>query len=111
MGFLTDFKFLASCLDTYLKLINTYQIKYDLVVVKMSKVHIMIILTIAKLSVGEISNDSSSDDIQDTSCPFALRSKFGDGSNMFQFVMHGIFLPIVALFGLAGNLVSIFIIP
>ena len=76
----------------------------------MSKVHIMIILTIAKLSVGEIFNDSSSDDIQDTSCPaFALRSKFGDGSNMFQFVMHGILLPIVALFGFVGNLISIFI--
>ena len=75
----------------------------------MSKVHIMIILTIAKLSVGEILNDSSSDDIQDTSCPFALRSKFGYGSNMFQFVIHGILLPIVALFGLIGNLISIFI--
>ena len=78
----------------------------------MSKVHIVIILTIAKLSVGEIFNNSCSDDIQDTSCPFALRlcpRPFGDGSNMFQFVMHGIFLPIVALFGLVGNLISIFI--
>ena len=77
----------------------------------MSKVHIIIILTIAKLSVSENFNDLSSDDIQDTSCPFALHSTLdvGDGSNMFQFVMHGIFLPIVALLGLVGNLISIFI--
>ena len=75
----------------------------------MSKVHITIILTIAKLSVGEIFDDSSSDDIQDTSCPFLFRSKIEDGTNMFQFVMHGILLPIVALFGLVGNLISIFI--
>ena len=74
----------------------------------MSKVHIIIILTIAKLSVSENFNDLSSDDIQDTSCPFAALD-VGDGSNMFQFVMHGIFLPIVALFGLVGNLISIFI--
>ena len=73
-------------------------------------VYIVLILTIAKTSFAEIFNDSSSDDIQDTSCPaFALRSKFGDGSNMFQFVMHGILLPIVALFGFVGNLISIFI--
>ena len=70
----------------------------------MSKVHIIIILTIAKISVGE-----SSDEIQGTSCPFELISKFEDGSNKFQFVIHGIFLPIVTLFGLVGNLISIFI--
>ena len=75
----------------------------------MSKVHIIIILTIAKLSVSEISNDLSSDDIQDTSCPFALNLDIEDESNMFQFVMHGILLPIVTLFGLVGNLISIFI--
>ena len=78
----------------------------------MSTVHLILILTIAKISVGEIFNESSSDEIQGTSCPFdlkGLRSKFGDGSNMFQFVMHGILLPIVALFGLVGNLISIFI--
>ena len=70
----------------------------------MSKVHIMIILTIAKFSVGE-----SSDEIQGTSCLFGLTSKFEDGSNKFKFVLHGILLPIVALFGLVGNLISIFI--
>ena len=75
----------------------------------MSTVHLILILTIAKISVGEIFNESSSDEIQGTSCPFDLRSKSGDGSNMFQFVMHGILLPIVALFGLVGNLISIFI--
>ena len=76
----------------------------------MSKVYIIIILTIAKLSVGEIFNESSSDEIQGTTCPFELFSKFGDGSsNMFQLVMHGILLPIVVLFGLVGNLISIFI--
>ena len=75
----------------------------------MSTVHLILILTIAKISVGEIFNESSSDEIQGTSCPFELRSKFGDGTNMFQFVMHGILLPIVALFGLVGNLISIFI--
>ena len=42
--------------------------------------------------------------------PHVPFSYVGDGSsNMFQFVMHGIFLPIVALFGLVGNLISIFI--
>ena len=73
-------------------------------VVKMSKVHIIIILTIAKFSVGE-----SSDEIQGTSCLFGLTSKFEDGSNKFKFVLHGILLPIVTLFGLVGNLISIFI--
>ena len=70
----------------------------------MSKVHIIIILTIAKFSVGE-----SSDEIQGTSCLFGLTSKFEDGSNKFKFVLHGILLPIVTLFGLVGNLISIFI--
>ena len=82
----------------------------SVLVYKTSTVHVILGLNIVKLSVCEMFNDSSSDDIQDTSCPaFALRSKFGDGSNMFQFVMHGIFLPVVALFGLVGNLISIFI--
>ena len=78
-------------------------------VFKMSIVHLILILTVAKISVGEIFNESSSDEIQGTSCPFEWRSKFGDGSNMFQFVMHGIFLPIVALFGLVGNIITVFI--
>ena len=78
----------------------------------MSTVHLLLILTIAKISAGEIFNESSSDEIQGTSCPFdlkGLRSKFGDGSNVFQFVMHGVLLPIVALFGLVCNLISVFI--
>ena len=70
----------------------------------MSKLHIIIILTIAKISVCE-----SSDEIQGTSCPFELSSKFEDENNKFQFVIHGILLPIVTLFGLVGNLISIFI--
>ena len=76
----------------------------------MSTVHLLLILTIAKISVGEIFNESSSDEIQGTSCPFDIKSsKFGDGSNVFQFVMHGVLLPIVALFGLVCNLISVFI--
>ena len=72
----------------------------------MSTVHLILILTIAKISVGD---ELSTDENQGTSCPFELLSKFEDGSNMFQLVMHGILLPIVALFGLVGNLISIFI--
>ena len=71
----------------------------------MSTVHLILILTIAKISVGD---ELSTDENQGTSCPFELLSKFEDG-NMFQLVMHGILLPIVALFGLVGNLISIFI--
>ena len=73
----------------------------------MSTVHLILILTIAKISVGD---ELSTDENQGTLCPFELLSKFeGGGSNMFQLVMHGILLPIVALFGLVGNLISIFI--
>ena len=81
------------------------------IVVKMSRVHMILILTIAKLSVGEIVNDSSSDEIQKTSC--FLKFQSGelevDESKLFQFVIHGIFLPIVALFGFVCNIISIFI--
>ena len=73
-------------------------------------VYIVLILTIAKISFAEIFNDSSSDEIQGTSCPFHFKSgEFGDPSNLFQFVVHGILLPIVALFGLVSNMISIFI--
>ena len=74
----------------------------------MLAVHVILILTIANFSVGESLNDSSSDEIEN--CPFRLRSQFENGStNMFQFVVHGILLPIVALFGLVSNMISIFI--
>ena len=44
---------------------------------------------------GEIINDSSSDEIQETSCPFHFKSgEFGDPNNMFQFVVHGTLLQI-----------------
>ena len=77
---------------------------------KMSIVYIVLILTIVKISFGEIFNDSSSYETQETSCPFHFQSgKFGDPSNLFQFVVHGILLPIVALFGLVSNMISIFI--
>ena len=71
-------------------------------------VYIVLILTIAKTSFAEIFNDSSSDEIQETSCPYYFL-QFGDASNLFQFVVHGILLPIVALFGLVSNMISIFI--
>ena len=67
-------------------------------------VYIVLILMIAKISFAEIFNDSSSE------CPFHFKSgEFGDPSNLFQFVVHGILLPIVALFGLVSNMISIFI--
>ena len=74
-------------------------------------VYTVLILTIAKISFAEIFNDSSSDEIQETSsCPFHFKSgEFGDPNNLFQFVVHGILLPIVALFGLVSNMISIFI--
>ena len=78
-------------------------------VLKMSAVHVILILTIVNFSVSESFNDSSSDEIEVTSCPFDLRTKFEDRSNVFQFVMHGILLPIVALFGFVSNIISIFI--
>ena len=78
-------------------------------VLKMSAVHVILILTIVNFSVSESFNDSSSDEIEVTSCPFDLRTKFEDRSNVFQFVMHGILLPIVALFGLVCSIISIFI--
>ena len=80
------------------------------IVVKMSRVHIILILTIAKLSLGEIVNDSRFDEIQETSCFLHFRSgEFGDESKLFQFVIHGILLPIMALFGFVCNIISIFI--
>ena len=78
------------------------------IVAKMSIVYIVLILTIVKISFCEIFTDSSSDEIQETSCPFYFL-QFGDTSNLFQFVVHGIFLPILALFGLLSNIISIFI--
>ena len=74
----------------------------------MSIVYIVLILTIVKISFGEIFNDSSSDEIQETSCPYYFL-QFEDASNLFQFVVHGILLPILALFGLVSNIISIFI--
>ena len=76
------------------------------IVAKMSIIYIVLILTIVKISFG-----SSSDEIQETSsCPFHFKSgEFGDPNNLFQFVVHGILLPIVALFGLVSNMISIFI--
>ena len=74
----------------------------------MSIVNIVLILTIVKIS----SCDSSSDEIQETECPFHFRAGefgFGDPNNLFQFVVHGILLPILALFGLVSNIISIFI--
>ena len=80
---------------------------------KMSTVHVTLILIIAKITVGEIFNDSNLDEIQEISCnlstPFHFHSKFEEGSNVFQFVMHGILLPIIALCGFGCNLISIFI--
>ena len=65
------------------------------IVAKMSIVYVVLILTIAKISFGEIINDSSSDEIQETSCPFHFKSgEFGDPNNMFQFVVHGTLLQI-----------------
>ena len=85
----------------YILLLNTS-------VFKMLAVHVILILTIANFSVGESLNDSSSDEIEE--CPFHFRSQFVNGSTkMFQFVVHGILLPIVALFGFVGNIISIFI--
>ena len=74
----------------------------------MSIVYIVLVLTIVKISFGEILNDSSSDEIQETSCPYYFL-QFGDASNLFQFVVHGILLPILAIFGLLCNIISIFI--
>ena len=77
----------------------------------MSIVNIALILTIVKISHCETFNDSTSDQNQETPpCPFHFRSgKFGDPSSLFQFVANGILLPIVALFGLVSNVISIFI--
>ena len=85
--------------------------KISVLVVKMSKVLIILILTITKLSVGEILNDSSSDEIQKTACflNFQPGGLEVDETRLFQFVIHGIFLPIVALFGFVCNIISIFI--
>ena len=74
----------------------------------MSAVYVILVLTIANFSVGENLNDASSDEIEE--CPFHFRSQFVNGSTkMFQFVVHGILLPIVALFGFVSNIISIFI--
>ena len=76
------------------------------IIAKMSIVYIVLILTIVKISFGE-----SSDEIQETSCAFHWdeSGEFGDASNWFQFVVHGILLPILAVFGLVSNIISIFI--
>ena len=69
----------------------------------MSRIYIVLILTIV-ISFGE-----SSDEIQETSCAMDESREFGEASNLFQFVVHGILLPILALFGLVSNIISIFI--
>ena len=74
----------------------------------MSAVYAILIFIIANFSVSESLNDSSSDEIEE--CPFHFRSQFeNESTNMFQFVVHGILLPIVALFGFVSNIISIFI--
>ena len=70
------------------------------IVTKMSIVYIVLILTVVKIS--------SSDEIQETSCAFYFL-QFRDASSLFRFVVHGILLPILALFGLLSNIISIFI--
>ena len=80
----------------------------SVLVYKTSTVHVILGLNIVKLSVYEMFNDSSSDEIQETSCPYYFL-QFEDASNLFQFVVHGILLPILALFGLLSNTISIFI--
>ena len=79
----------------------------SVLVIKTPLLHVLLVLTIDQLSVGEMFNDSSSDENQEILCPFQL--SFGDGSYVFQFVMHGILLPIVTLFGFICNIISIFI--
>ena len=89
----------------FIKLISVH------IVAKMPIVYIVLILTIVKVSFGQIFNDTSSDEIQETPCAFhwGESGEFGDASNLFQFVVHGILLPILALFGLVSNIISIFI--
>ena len=73
----------------------------------MSIIYIVLILTIVKISVGS----TSSNEVQE--CAFHFHwgesGEFEDASNLFQFVVHGILLPILALFGLVSNIISIFI--
>ena len=79
---------------------------------KMSIVNIALILTIVKISYCETFNDSTSDQNQEIPppCPFHFRSgEFGDPNSFFQYFAHGILLPIVALFGLVSNIISVFI--
>ena len=77
------------------------------IVAKMSIVYIVLILAFVKISCCESFNDSSFDE----ACPFhwSKSGEFGDASNLFQFVVYGILLPILALFGLVCNIISIFI--
>ena len=73
----------------------------------MSTVYIVLILAIVKIAFAI----ASSDEIQKIPCAFYWdeSGEFGDASNLFQFVVHGILLPILALFGLVSNIISIFI--
>ena len=75
----------------------------------MSRIYIVLILSIVKISVGQISNDTSSNEVQECDFLYGESGQFGDASKLFQFVVHGILLPILALFGLVGNIISIFI--
>ena len=84
-----------------LKLISVH------IVAKMSTVYIVLILAIVKIAFAI----ASSDEIQKIPCAFhwGESGEFGGASNLFQFVVHGILLPILALFGLKSNTISIFI--
>ena len=75
----------------------------------MSRIYIVLILSIVKISVGQISNDTSSNEVQECDFLYGESGQFGDASKLFQFVVHGIFLPILVLFGLVSNIISIFI--
>ena len=75
----------------------------------MSKIYIVLILSIVKISVGQISNETSSNEVQECFFLNGDPGESGDASKSFQFVVHGILLPILALFGLVSNIISIFI--
>ena len=75
----------------------------------MSRIYIVLILSIVKISVGQISNETSSNEVQECFFLNGDPGESGDASKLFQFVVHGILLPILALFGLVGNIISIFI--
>ena len=75
----------------------------------MSRIYIVLILSIVKISVGQILNDTSSSEVQECFFLNGDPGESGDSSKLFQFVVHGILLPILALFGLVSNIISIFI--